>query len=62
MVCKVTTQELADICHVTRQTISNIENRKSTNKATETLIGLALDGLAQENDVVYVFNALEQGS
>lgn len=59
LVCEVTLQELADICHMTRQTISNIETGRSHNKATETLIGLALDGLAEEQGLTELFSKLE---
>lgn len=59
MVCETTLEELASICHITRQTVSNIESGKSSNKAIETLIGLALDGLAEEKHLKHVFKALE---
>ena len=60
LVCEVTLQELADICHTTRQTISNIETGKSHHyKTTETLIGLALDGLAEEKGLTALFDKLE---
>lgn len=59
LVCNLTTSELADICFTTRQTISNIEQQRTSNKAMITLIGLALDGVAAEKGVTNVFEALE---
>ena len=60
LVCELTTSELADICYVTRQTVSNIEKGRVSNKATITLIGLALDGVALEKNLTPVFEALER--
>ena len=60
-VCQVSTNELADICHMTRQTICNVESGRSGNQSTIILIGLALDGLAEEQSIQHVFDAIEQG-
>ncbi len=59
LVCEITMEELASICHLTRQTLSNIESGRTINEATTILIGLALDGIAEEKGLVQVFEALE---
>ena len=44
----VTCAELGDACHLTRQAVSAIEKGVSHQKSTVTLLGLALDRIAQE--------------
>lgn len=59
----ITTMELRDICHISRQTLHGVETGKSENWCTITIIGMALDELASRNiDHVKVFEILEQNS
>lgn len=41
-------QELADICRTTRQTLSAIENGQRAMSSTVIVVGLALEGVAEE--------------
>jgi DNA-binding XRE family transcriptional regulator len=59
VICNISAEELGKRCFLTKQTIRNIETGKTTNKSNILLIGLTLDDLAQELDVLDQFNALE---
>ena len=60
-VLELTMAELATSALTTRQTIGNIERGRVKNGPSVTLIGLALDGYAQEKGEQYVklFKQLE---
>ena len=60
LVCNLKVQEIADICGVSRQTIGNIEHGRLVSGPSITLVGLALDMIAEENGLTKVFEALEK--
>ena len=60
LVCNLTLQEIADICRVSRQTIGNIEHDRLSSGPSITLVGLALDMIAEEKGLTKVFEALEK--
>ena len=60
LVCNLTLQELSDICRISRQTIGNIEHNRITSGPSITLVGLALDMIAEEKGLTKVFEAIEK--
>lgn len=60
-VLELTIDELSVAARITRQTVSNIEHGRTKSGPCVTLIGLALDGYAQEKGELYVklFEQLE---
>lgn len=47
-ILKVNMEDLANICGLTRQTISNVETGESRKKSTVLLIGIALDKIYEQ--------------
>lgn len=54
----VSVRELADICKCDDKTILNIENGVPARETTIIVVGLALDGLAEEQGVKFDGNTI----
>lgn len=51
-------QELADVCRCSAQTITCVEKGTRRNEQTIIVIGLALEGLAEEQGIRFDGNAI----
>lgn len=61
IVLKMTINEVAEACGITRQTVSNIEHGRTYSGSSVTLIGVCLDIIAKEKGIKYtkLFDSLE---
>lgn len=51
--------DLAEACHLSKQTMYNLENNKKMSRSTILLIGLVLDILADDQGKLVDFYSLE---
>ena len=59
ILCDITQQELADICRISKPSVSHIECGRTITGPSITLIGLALDKIASEKGLSELFRSLE---
>ena len=59
ILCDMTQQELADICRISKPSVSHIECGRTIAGPSITLIGLALDKIASEKRLSELFAVLE---
>ena len=55
----VSMRKLADICRCDEKTIMNVENGTCGRETTIIIIGLALDGLAEEQGIRFDGNTIQ---